>query len=221
MIFEGLFVLELFLLYLLSHNVSIHFSGFFYHLTRNKKLTVNFLAFLFLPGTILHELAHWLYATLLFVPAGNIKLRPKIAGNGVVMGSVAVAKTDPFRRLLIGTAPVFIGISILVGSIYFASRYNLLDNYWGIALLAFTVFEIGNTMFSSKKDMEGTIGLLIIIILLSGILYLLGIRAQPELIVDFLSKPFIVSIFLKGSLYLLFPIIIDVIFISVLRILRK
>jgi hypothetical protein len=221
MLFEGLFVLELFLLYFLSHNVSVLFSRFFYRLTRNKNLTVNLLALLFLPGTILHEIAHWTTAKTLFVPVGKISLLPKMETGGVILGSVSMGKTDPVRRLLIGTAPVFFGVGIIVGALYFASKNNLLNNYWSILLLAYIVFEIGNTMFSSKKDMEGTIGLLLVVILLGGICYLLGLRIQVGAIVTFLSRPFVMAIFQKGGIYLLLPIVVDAIFISVLRIFHK
>lgn len=218
MLFEGLFVFELFLLYFLSHNVTMLFSRFFYRLTRNKNLTVTLLALLFLPGTILHEMAHWLTAVVLFVPAGDISLLPKLTSGGVILGSVSMGKTDPLRRLLIGTAPVFFGVGIIVGAVYFASKYNLLNNNWSILLLALIVFETGNTMFSSKKDMEGAIELLLVVIVLGGICYLIGLRIQIATIIAFLSQPLVMAVFQKGSIYLLVPIIVDAIFISVLRI---
>lgn len=221
MLFEGLFVFELFLLYFLSHNVSMLFSRLLYRLTRNKKLTINLLALLLLPGTILHEIAHWLTAVVLFVPVGKISLWPKITSSGVVLGSVSMEKTDPVRRLLIGTAPVFIGVGIITGVIYFATKNNLLDNYWNILLLALIVFEIGNTMFSSKKDMEGAIELLLAVIFLGGVCYLLGLRIQVSAIMAFLSQPLITAIFQKGSVYLLFPVIVDTIIILVLKIFHK
>ena len=221
MFFEGLFVFELFLLYFLSHNVTMLFSRFFYRLTRSKNLTVNLLALLFLPGTILHEMAHMLTAMVFFVPVGDISILPKLTSGGVILGSVSMGKTDPLRRLIIGTAPVFFGIGIIVGALYFISKNNLLNNYWSILLLAYAVFEIGNTMFSSKKDMEGAIELLIVVILMGGIFYLMGLRIQIETIIAFLSQPLITAVFQKGSIYLLFPIIVDAVFISVLKIFHR
>lgn len=221
MFFEGLFVFELFLLYFLSHNVTMYFSRILYRLTRNKKLTVNLLALFFLPGTILHEIAHWLTAMLLFVPAGNMSLMPKLTSGGVILGSVSMGKTDPIRRLLIGTAPVFFGVGIIVGVLYFASENNLFNNNWIILLLGLVVFEIGNTMFSSKKDVEGAIELLIVVLILGGICYLLGLRIQVETIIAFLSQPLMVAVFQKGSIYLLFPIVVDAIFIFALRIFHR
>lgn len=221
MLFEGLFVFELFLLYFLSHNVIVLFSRLLYRLTRSKKLTVNLLALLFLPGTILHEIAHWLTAVLLFVPVGDISIMPKLTNGGVILGSVSMSKTDPLRRLFIGTAPVFAGVGIIVGGLYFVSKNNLLNNYWSILLLALVVFEIGNTMFSSKKDMEGAIELLLVALLLGGICYLMGLRIQIAALVAFLSQPLVTAVFQKGSIYLLLPIIVDAIFISVLRIFHR
>lgn len=209
------------MLYFLSHNVTMRFSNILFRLTRNKNLTINLLALLFLPGTILHEMAHWLTAVLLFVPVGDMSILPKLTSGGVILGSVSMGKTDPLRRLLIGTAPVFFGVGIIVGALYFVSKNNLLNNYWSILLLALAVFQIGNTMFSSKKDMEGAIELLLVVIVLGGIAYLMGFRIQIATIIAFLSQPSVIAVFQKGSIYLLLPIIVDAVFISVLRIFHR
>lgn len=212
MFFEALFIFELFLLYLLSYNVSILLSRF---------LPIHLLALLFLPGTLLHEIAHWLAAVLLFVSVGNISLIPKLEKGGLKLGSVSIEKTDPARRFLIGSAPVFLGVSIIIVGIYFALNNDLLNNYWSIPILSYIIFVIGNTMFSSKKDMEGALKFSLVILLLGSISYLLGLRIQITMIIDFLSQPFVVDIFQKGSTYLLFPIIIDASFILILRIFHR
>lgn len=223
MFFIGLFVVELFILYLLTHNIYNLFFKLFYRITRNKNAAIYLLAFLFLPGTFFHELAHWLAAIILFVPTGPMTLIPKMKeGGGLRLGSVAIAETDIMRRFIIGAAPVLFGVVLILGMLYFAFKNDVLNNYLMIFLLGYFVFEIGNTMFSSKKDMEGALGLILTVLITSVVLIFLGfsigIRFDFSVVVDFLSNPVIVNIFSKGALYLLIPIIIDLVFIAILRV---
>src|SRR5580704_5390415 len=102
MLYFSLFFIELVVLFLLSRNLTRVLSHFFYQLTKNKTFTISALAFLFFPGTVIHELAHALFAGLLGVHVGEIEFMPKIEGDKVKLGSVQIAQTDPIRRFLIG-----------------------------------------------------------------------------------------------------------------------
>lgn len=130
-----------------------------------------------LPGTLIHEMAHLLVAGVMLVPVGDISLMPEIRENGVKLGHVEIAKTDFFRRALIGFAPVFVGMGILVGMVYFAnSQFFSQGSYpiWLILILFYLVVVIGNTMFSSRKDLEGAMGFVVLFLSIFGALYLLG-----------------------------------------------
>src|SRR5258708_2029001 len=105
MFFAFLFFAELFLLFLMSRTLTRLLSSFLFRLTRSKKLTIYTLSVLFFPGTLIHELSHAVMAGILFVPVAHMEFIPKIEEGGVKLGSIAVAKTDPLRRLLIGMAP--------------------------------------------------------------------------------------------------------------------
>lgn len=101
---------------------------------------------------------------------------PEVKENGVKLGHVEIAKTDFFRRALIGFAPVFVGMGILVGGVAFAnSQFFAKGDYpiWLILVLFYLVVVIGNTMFSSKKDLEGTLGFVVLIFSIIVTLYLL------------------------------------------------
>lgn len=171
-------------------------------ITHSQKTTIQLLSLLFLPGVIVHELAHWFVASILFVKTGEIEFFPQIQGNVVKLGSVAVASTDPIRRFLIGVAPLFIGVGGLLLLFFFLAPATLTFT-WQTVLLIYASFEIGNTMFSSKKDMEGALGLGIVSLGVFIILYFLGIRVPatnvialftPQVIAFFKSTSFIVSI---------------------------
>ena len=137
------------------------------------------LAVIVLPGTLVHELAHLFTAGATLVPVGDISLMPEIKENGVKLGHVEIQRTDFFRRALIGFAPVFFGLAILVGGVWFAdSQFFSLGNYpvWLILILFYLAVVIGNTMFSSRKDLEGTLGFIVLFISIFGALYLLGLH---------------------------------------------
>ncbi|HSA83801.1 MAG TPA: hypothetical protein VLF20_02855 [Patescibacteria group bacterium] len=219
MIYAGTFFGALLLLFFLSKTVSARLSLLFYRITKSQKATVNLMAFLFFPGTIIHELSHFFMAALLFVPTGHIDLWPKMEDNhSVKLGSVQIAQTDIFRRFLIGAAPFLFGVSLLLGLLFFFVTNNLFANHWFVVLMVYLAFEIGNTMFSSKKDMEGALELFGALLFFTLVLYFLGVRI-PELdIPSFFNNPTVSEIFRQGSIFLSVPLGIDIIILLLLRI---
>jgi len=166
------FCILLSLLFALSRWVTRLLSRLLQRIFHHEATVIYILSFTFLPGVILHELSHLLVANILFVPTGEIEFLPEVRGSEVKMGSVAIAHTDPLRRFLVGVAPVIGGIGIILLS----SRYlfNSLVS-WQSALLLYIIFQIGNTMFASSKDMEGALGVGAATLLLAIVLQLLGL----------------------------------------------
>lgn len=216
-----LFFAELFFLFLLSRELTRSLSYLFYKLTRNATATIYLLAILFLPGTFVHELAHYFMAVVLFVHAEGLELIPKLHEHGVKLGSVQIAHTDPFRRLFIGMAPFLFGTVIIFGLLYAAVSQQMLSHVWFIILLGYVVFEIGNTMFSSRKDMEGALELLIGVFIVLLFLYFLGFRASSLHIDTFFAHPLVQSLFQKGCLFLSFPLLLDIVVVGLLHFVRK
>lgn len=109
---------------------------------------------LVLPGTIIHELSHWIVAEVLGVRTGQISIFPDLEGGAETrrLGSVATAKSDPFRAFLIGIAPFISGLAIL------AVLGTLLSDGWGVfawwinALIIYGIMVIGNGMMISESD---------------------------------------------------------------------
>ena len=209
MLFFTLFFIELLVLFLLSRRLSQALSHFFYRISKSRRVMITALAILFLPGTMIHELAHALAAGLLGVRVGTIEFMPEVDGDHVKLGSVQIAQSDPIRRFLIGAAPFFFGTAIMLGILFYFVQNHLYDNYLFIILIGYVVFEIGNTMFSSRKDMEGALELFATIIVIIIILYLLGIRItffNPNLL---FSQHIVQEVFKRGSVFLLVPLLID------------
>ena len=119
-----LFIIFLVFIFFLSRKITqgiftsvLLFSG-------SKKLSIAVLAVILLPGTIIHELSHFIFAAILRVPTGKITVIPKMGEGGEVKtGQMEMSRTDPFRYSLIGFAPLISGLII----IYFTGKLLLPD----------------------------------------------------------------------------------------------
>jgi len=204
-----LFFIEIVTLFLLSQLMSKMLSSFFMRITHSVKTTIHLLSFFFLPGVMIHELSHWFMASIVFVRTGDIEFWPQIHGDVVKLGSVAVEKTDPIRRTLIGVAPIIFGIIILL--VLFSSFSSQIPAVnWQTLLLIYFSFEIGNTMFSSKKDLEGTLIFLFSLMFLIALLYILKIPVH-QYVITFLSTEKISAFVKKLNIVLFIPLTVDVI----------
>lgn len=151
-----LFTIQFFILFLLAQAFAKNFFRFWFLLTKSEIWAMRLSSVFLLPGTLIHELSHWLVAELVQVRTGDINLMPKYEeGEGIKLGSVKIARSDVFRRTLIGIAPVIVGLILIV------SLASLLPSpIWSgfviipDLLIIMVIFLISNTMFSSKKDME-------------------------------------------------------------------
>ena len=147
-----------------------------YALTHNQKGAVLIHAVLILPGTILHELSHWLACKLLGVQTMGISIFPSldaqvngvrgwVKSNGYQVGAV--------RRSLIGAAPLFSGslVLLLIGHVLFgipdlvsatdngdwAAVVSLVEASWQVPWFGwwfYLAFAVANSMVPSAADQE-------------------------------------------------------------------
>lgn len=173
MVYLGIFIVQLGLLFWLSRSLTLTLSRLFYRLTRSYSATVNLLAILFLPGTIIHELAHLLVAGVMLVPVGELEVMPQVEENKVQLGSVKIGQTDPFRRLMIGIAPLFSGLTIIISVLFFTKDILLTgNNGWLLVGVIYLIFQITSTMFSSKEDLSGAAALFVAIFIIGFLVWL-------------------------------------------------
>jgi len=217
MVYFGLLVLEIVALFLLSRKMSK---------TLSKFMSINFLSFLFLPGVIIHELSHLLISVILFVPVGDMEFTPKKSDNGLKLGSIEIGKTDPIRRSIIGFAPVLIGLTIIIGIVYLFTSNILFFKDKEVYIFAIVVagliyllFAVSNTMFSSSRDMEGTVEILITLLIIFAAAYILGFRWQLSF-EKILTKEFF-ELIRKSTIFLLTPIVIDLVILGVVRLIYR
>ena len=220
MLFVFLFFVELLILFFLSREVTKGLSYLFYRITKSQKIMIYLLSFFFFPGTLIHPLALYLTAVILFVRVGKIEFVPKVMGEGVKMGSVEIGHADPIRRALIGMAPFFWGTIIILLILTVFQNAGGIENIWITILTGYVLFEISNTMFSSRKDMEGTLELFLAILVITIILYLIGVRF-PQINPNTVLSTEIETLFKTGSFFLGVPLVIDFVFIALLKLLRR
>jgi hypothetical protein len=214
------FIAELLILFFLSKTLTSLLFAFFHKLTRNNKISIYLMSFLFLPGTLIHEISHAAMAVLLFVPVEKMEFWPQLNTEGLKLGSVKIAKTDPIRRVLIGSAPFLFGTAVLIGVFFYAVTNNIFEFKLSVIVISYLAFEIGNTMFSSKKDLEGALELILTLTFIIATLYFAGLRV-PEINPNLLfENPVFKETFQKAVLYLTAPIGIDLILISILKLLK-
>ena len=149
-----------------------------------KLTNIELLSWVLLPGTIIHELSHMIISELLFVRTFRFSFKPTIIDNKVRIGSLEITQADPFRKTMIGLAPIFIGISVLSCGYFFYLKeffqdpgqilHFSLPQVVLLMLVLYGFFIISLTMFSSKKDLESSIIPFIIIMLFVLTFYFLG-----------------------------------------------
>jgi phosphoglycerol transferase MdoB-like AlkP superfamily enzyme len=139
-------------------------------------------------------------AKILFVGVGKFNLRPERGQEEMILGSVAIEKTNIAKRLLIGAAPIIFGLIIILALLFWATGNEWASDWRAIAILGYLIFVVGNTMFSSKKDLEGVWKVVLFSVFVLGILYLLGVRITIN--ID-------LQVFRVASLYLIPAIAID------------
>jgi len=181
----ALFFILLTLLFFLAEKISTQFYGLLFLLTQNKEFCLAALSAVILPGTAIHELAHFLTASILRVPTGQLSIFPTVEEEGQVKtGKLTLGKTDPFRLAVIGLAPMFIGLTVIytTGKVFFPNIQIILDtNNWIPNILGlYLLFTTSVTMFSSNKDLESLWIAAPIIFIMFASLYMIGVKIFLE-----------------------------------------
>lgn len=172
--------------------IVVHTRGVGLLLSGSRAVATWLYFFLFLPGIFLHELSHWLAATLLLVPVRRFAVWPKAKRRGdVQLGSVEVAAVDPFRHSLIGIAPLLGGSLVVwligrflnlgeLGRAFASGNVEIILNaarttlstpdFW---LWLYLLFAVSNAMLPSPSDREAWRSVLtflgLLVVLLAGL----------------------------------------------------
>lgn len=151
-----IFVILIIILSVLRSRLVYELSGASLLVFGSTKPGVVIYSLFVLPGTIIHELSHWIVAELLLVKTGEITIFPnwdESKGGRGRLGSVEAQRSDPFRGFLIGLAPFISGLGILIilGQL-FSSYWDTNLPWWQLALIVYGIMVMGNSMMTSQED---------------------------------------------------------------------
>lgn len=226
------FILIILTVVALDRLVTRQILTFFWLLTGSERTAYYTYAILLLPGTIVHEVSHWLMARLLGVPASRPSIRPQVRGNNIILGYVQVAQTDPIRQSLIGAAPIFVGSVIIVliaqnvfgfenaqtllagirsipGVVQTIDEALRVEDVW---LWLYLLFSISNVMLPSESDRDAWPRVLFLVITVAtAVVVLIGVPQMPAVVRDVsvlavraLILAFLLTILIDIPVYIVF-----------------
>ena len=195
-----LVALALPILLLLQRWIHTHLHGISLLLMGQPDRAVILYAIVLFPGVILHELSHWLMATLLGVRTGSFSLLPRRQSDGSVqLGYVEYYKSSSlgaFRESLIGGAPLVTGTAVilLIGFRIFGvtnltasiqsgdidTLITALSQVFAVPdflVWLYLLFAVSNAMMPSRSDRRAWPALILTLIVIAIALVLLDIEA--------------------------------------------
>lgn len=178
------------LLYLTRRAMTKQLGLLVYRLGGDKRAFTLIWSIIFLPGTIVHEMSHFFAAAFTGTRTGKIEIFPditkltKLHENHEVrsarLGSVQTQELGLVRGFIVGTAPLFIGLALLIwlSSVLRSPLYALRPIDLATLYLFFT---IANSLFLSWTDFKHALPLIAVVIIGVGLLYLAGLRPAVTL----------------------------------------
>lgn len=187
---------SLFLLYLTRRKMTRELQKFVRRLGGENRTYVWLWSLIFLPGTLVHELSHFLVAAMTGAKTGKIEIFPRLpklylnppkglslpaskdSPSKTHLGYVQIQKLGPFRGFLVGTAPLLIGSILLIwlASIFKPLSANLSELFTPMNLLTlYFFFTIANSLFPSWSDVKQALPLIVMGVIVGVVLWLLGV----------------------------------------------
>lgn len=161
-------------LFVLRRWINQHVQGVGLLIFGDPAITMMVYFILFLPGILLHELSHWLFAHLLGLKTGKFSLGPQKRARGrISLGSVQISRSDPVRESLVGLAPFVTGTLVVLGLAYVGFGLPLVSDSPPLERLTraladafvhlraadayvwlYLIFAVSNSMLPSESDRE-------------------------------------------------------------------
>ncbi|OGV92171.1 hypothetical protein A3B57_03685 [Microgenomates group bacterium RIFCSPLOWO2_01_FULL_47_10] len=230
---SALYIFSFITLMLITNAARLALSGLWYLIFKSSSGGWGVYALIYFPGTLLHEISHFLFAAFLGVRTGNITLFPKTdhEKNRVQLGSVQIAKTDFVRSSLIGAAPFitgtvlliylcrtmgFLTISSIADVLVIIRNYASIDYFW---LKMYAILAISNTLFTSKEDRQHWPVFIVMTAIIVLLFYITGITipfahqisAGLQSILMGSTVAFGLSAFVNGVLFVIFKTAVGIV----------
>ncbi|PID85229.1 MAG: hypothetical protein CSB13_09160 [Chloroflexi bacterium] len=178
--------------------IHTHLHGLSLLITGKPEFALVLYAVVLLPGVILHELSHWLTASLLGVQTGKLSLLPRRQADGSIqLGYVEYYKgrtLGPIRESIIGGAPLITGtlVILLIGfRVFNVPEFSIALESGSATQLAqaisnlfqtsdffvwlYLLFAVSNAMMPSASDRRAWPAFLLTMAVIAGITLLLGL----------------------------------------------
>lgn len=172
-------LIEILALYFISRWTINELFQFFRIFIHDDHIVFWIISLIFLPGTIVHEFAHYFVALILFLNVREVKIFPELEANYIKLGKVLYEKKDVVRGVLVGLAPIFVGLIFFwwMSAFKLFPQPNILLNI----LCIYGIYTVSSSMFSSKQDLIDLVYILPFIALIIGIVYVFNIRLDTVL----------------------------------------
>lgn len=211
-----LFLIQIIVLYFISRITIQEVFHFFAIFTKNRKIVFSLTALIFFPGTVLHEMSHFIAAMMMMLKVRDVKIIPEIEGDKIKLGRVLYEKKDVLRGVIVGVAPIFAGIFFFLFISYINMSFR--DNLILTGLLIYAIFAVSTTMFSSKQDLIDIVFLIPFVMIIAFILYVFKVPVV-DVLQNFLLK--LDSSLVIINRFLFYSFVIHVILIISFKSLRK
>ncbi len=186
------------ILVLIQRWVHTHLHGIALLLMGKPERAVLIYALILFPGVLLHELSHWIAATLLGVRTGTFSLIPQMQKDGSLqLGYVEYYKgrtLGPMRESIIGGAPLLVGTAVIllisykifgITDLAVAIQSGQIDTLSlalgnvfqtnDFLLWLYLLFAISNGMLPSRSDRRAWPAFLWVMVGLGILLYFIGL----------------------------------------------
>ncbi len=176
---------SLVLLYLSQWQMTVSFSRLIHRLGGNQRTLIILWSIIFLPGTVIHEISHFLLAAATGARTGKIEIFPEFLekeladeNGGVRLGSVQVSRLNPIQGFLVGMAPFFSGLALLVWLASLIQTDFQTEKIWSLVAETYFFFVIANSFFPSWSDVKQTLPLIFISAIIGLLICFLGLQIQ-------------------------------------------
>ncbi len=170
-----------------------------HHAGGSRRFLIVLWSIVFLPGTIIHELSHFFVAMMVGARTGKIEIFPEFLdsddhGGGVALGSVQTQKLNIIQGVLVGLAPFFAGLGLLVwlGSLILLSYAS--EDYRVLIFQGYLFFTISNSFFPSRSDLVHVVPAVITVVIIATISWLVGVQVSfsvPKTVADIAQTIFL------------------------------
>lgn len=212
-------ILSLIALLLTKKKLTADLSHLIHRLGGSQHTAIIVWSVIFLPGTITHEISHFLVAALTGARTGKIEIFPEYLEESdeksthVALGSVRTQKLNPIQGFLVGIAPFISGMALLIWLASLLQTSFADRNIWLLVLEGYFFFTIANSFFPSWPDIKQALPFVIISLVVGLLAWYFGFQiflnsnSYVWTLLDALWKAIVLSILLNLCLIGLFFIL--------------